>query len=47
MQSMTAFESRLQSLDFDYRSRALTLFQLGRDNFYHLKSISRDKAVLE
>ena len=35
----------ISSLGFN--SRCLTLFQLGRDNFYHLKSISRDKAVLE
>ena len=28
-------------------TKILALFQLGRDNFYHRDSISRDKAYLE
>ena len=29
-----------------WRRNNLTLFQLGKDNFYHCDSISRDKAYL-
>ena len=37
-------ESRLIFLPFEGMNISLTLFQLGRDNFYHRESISRDKA---
>ena len=31
-------------LTINFRHFTLTLFQLGRDNFYHRNSISREKA---